>query len=146
MFDRLKSVGHFEVTNEELMECRNIFSAVSVNEDKTLGTIANVFEKHGYLLCPHSAVGFAAAEAYLVKYPNQRVVTLATAHIGKFTEHILANIQYGTNKEKSERFRTAVVNSVPEKLRLLEKSETRRIDIDNSVEDIKEFLIKHVVH
>lgn len=146
MFDRLKSVGQFEVTNDELVECRNIFSAVSVNEDKTLKTIANVFDKHGYLLCPHSAVGFAAAEAYLARYPNQRVVTLATAHIGKFTEHILANIHLGTNKENNERFRTAVVNSVPERLRLLEKSETRRIDIDNSVEAVKEFLINHVVH
>ena len=138
-FNQLKTSGEFAVTQDELATCQEIFSAIAVDESHTLQTIKDVFQKHTYLLCPHSAVGYAAAQEYLQSNPGTNVVTLATAHIGKFTEHILSNLGDSENE-----FRDAVINSVPEKLRELEKAETRRHDICNSVEEVKKFLRTHI--
>jgi threonine synthase len=142
----LKSQGFFEVSQDELSECRKVFSAVAVDESETLVTIQDVFAKHGYLLCPHSAVGYAAAVKYAKTHPGSLVTALATAHIGKFTENILSNINtvHGDEKENMEKLREAVVKSVPEKLRKLEKAETRRYDIANCVDAVKEYLRIHV--
>jgi threonine synthase len=145
-FMNLKSQGFFEVSQDELSECRKVFSAVAVDESETLVTIQDVFAKHGYLLCPHSAVGYAAAVKYAKTHPGSLVTALATAHIGKFTENILSNINmvHGDEIENMEKLREAVVKSVPEKLRKLENAETRRYDIANSVDAVKEYLRIHV--
>lgn len=142
-FNQLRNTGKFEVTQEQLEDCRKIFSAVSVDETHTLATIQNVYARHNYLLCPHSAVGYAAAVEYRKTHPGEVVTALATAHIGKFTENIFANL-HGAESDSS--FREAVQKAVPEKLRKLEHAETRRHDIENSVEAIKEFLRSHIVN
>jgi threonine synthase len=141
-FNQLKSSGEFAVTESELHACKSVFSAIAVSESETLKTISDVFAKHQYLLCPHSAVGYGAALEYLRHHPEDNVITLATAHIGKFTENILSNL---SNKENDGgKFRDAVANSVPEKLKKLEKSETRRFDIANSVDAVKDYLRNHI--
>jgi threonine synthase len=142
-FNQLRNSGEFSVTGDEVNECRQIFSAIAVDESHTLQTIQNVYVKHNYLLCPHSAVGYAAAEDYLRSNPGANVVTLATAHIGKFTEHIIQNLK-DSEKENIAKFREAVIASVPEKLKRLEKADTRRHDIANSVDAVKNFLRTHV--
>jgi threonine synthase len=53
----------------------------------TLATIREVYEKHGYLLDPHSAVGVHVARHYLK--PAEPMICLATAHPAKFGQAIL---------------------------------------------------------
>lgn len=64
-----------------------------VTEDATRATIKDVYQKTGYLLDPHSAVGFAAARAAVLEEPGASgpdawshlpFVVLATAHPAKF--------------------------------------------------------------
>ena len=43
-----------------------------------------VFNEHGYILDPHTAVGWLALEEILSEEPNAHGVVLATAHPAKF--------------------------------------------------------------
>jgi threonine synthase len=139
-FNQLRSDSFFTVTEEQLETARTHFSSFAVNETDTIGTIARCFSQHNYLLCPHSAVGFAAGLLYLasLQSDSEAVVTLATAHIGKFTENILHSIS-SENRECPE-LAQAVERAIPEKLRQLSTAPTRRIEIANSVEAVKEYL------
>jgi threonine synthase len=57
-----------------------------VSDPETLACIRKVHETHGYVLDPHSAVGFHALEEELESRHNTVGVLLATAHPAKFAE------------------------------------------------------------
>lgn len=57
-----------------------------VSDSETGDCIRRVFEETGYVLDPHSAVGFAALERELEARPDTTGVLLATAHPAKFAE------------------------------------------------------------
>lgn len=59
--------------------------AVSVDAEATLGTIRDVYERTGYLVDPHTAVGLRAARTLGLPREGPTVV-LATAHPAKFPE------------------------------------------------------------
>lgn len=65
-------------------------SAYSISDATTSETIARVYRQHGYLLDPHAAVGYAAAELYLQKHPADTAIVLETAHPVKFPEVVAA--------------------------------------------------------
>ena len=144
-FDDLKTKKSFAVTPEELRTAQSHFVSYAVTEDETLETISSVHRTcDGYLLCPHSAVGFAAAVRYASAHPDATVVTLATAHIGKFTEQILTNLQQSSSAPAQ--FIKAVKESVPDRLRQLESATTRRVDIANDAEAVKTYIRECVYH
>jgi len=61
--------------------------AGSVHTDEaTRGAIAEVFQRCGRVLDPHSAVGYLASRTVLRERPNARAVFLSTAHPAKFAE------------------------------------------------------------
>ena len=61
-------------------------SAVRVDAQETLDTIAEAHARHGYLLDPHTAVGVAAARR--ITDASSRPICLATAHPAKFPETV----------------------------------------------------------
>jgi threonine synthase len=66
-----------------------LWSAVRVDDDApggVLETIAQVYETHGMLLDPHSAVGLSAARS--VSSNGSPMVCLATAHPAKFPDAV----------------------------------------------------------
>ncbi len=67
---------------------RGDLSAASFTDDDTRSAIRSVFEKHGYVLDPHSAVGYLALQRELQRDPDAVGVVLATAHPAKFAETI----------------------------------------------------------
>jgi threonine synthase len=60
-----------------------------VTEEETRATIRGVYRRTGYILDPHAAVGFAAAER-----TAGRVVVLATAHPAKFADAICEELGF----------------------------------------------------
>ncbi|NLB56009.1 MAG: threonine synthase [Lentisphaerae bacterium] len=64
----------------------SLFAAESADTEETLSTIKHCYEKHNYLLDPHTAVGVNAA----VKNPDPQCPTicLATAHPAKFDDAV----------------------------------------------------------
>jgi threonine synthase len=62
------------------------FSGTRITDVETLAVMRDVYEKHGLLVDPHTAVGIGAAER--LRRPGEIVVTLATAHPAKFPDAV----------------------------------------------------------
>ena len=63
-------------------------SGFSYGDDETREAMREVYEKYGYVIDPHGAVGYLAAEAWLADHPEDTTVILETAHPSKFPETI----------------------------------------------------------
>lgn len=63
-------------------------SGYASNDIRTRKAIRQVYEKYGYVIDPHGAVGYLAAEAWLAGHPEDITVILETAHPAKFPETI----------------------------------------------------------
>lgn len=63
-------------------------SAVTVDDVSTLEAMRRVRDASGYILCPHTAVGWKAAEDLLRQSPGalDRVIVFGTAHPAKFPD------------------------------------------------------------
>jgi threonine synthase len=85
-FERMKAHWSWE-------EMRGIIRGVSVSDDDTRRTIAEVHEKWGYFLDPHGAVGWRAVDILAAKDAafsalSRPLAVLATAHPAKFAETV----------------------------------------------------------
>jgi threonine synthase len=70
---------------DDLDALRRDVTGVSVNDDDTRACIASVYRRTGYVLDPHTSVGFLAHSALPAPADTPSVV-LATAHPAKFPE------------------------------------------------------------
>jgi threonine synthase len=85
LMDELK-VGGFHVSQGAMQVLREHYDSGRVSEDETLAMISHANRHMGELLCPHSAIGVAVAEAQ--GDPNVPMITLATAHPAKFPDAV----------------------------------------------------------
>jgi threonine synthase len=92
-------------------------------------TIKKVYEKYGYILDPHGAVGFRSAELYLNKEnsSDNLVVVLETAHASKFNDVL---------KEK-----TGLEANEPESFKFYDGRQKQSIKFPYSFQNLKEFLL-----
>ncbi len=118
--------GRLDLTAERSQVAAD-FASRSVSEQQTLETIGQVFRDHGYLLDPHSAVGYRAALE--LKTDERPVICLATAHPAKFGEAV----KQATGREVD----------LPPKLRELENMESRCTLMDPDIDQIKSFIQEH---
>ncbi len=79
--EQLRSEKRFRIDEETFARVRETFSADSVDDATCFETIRNVLEKHDYLLDPHTAVAYKAAENLRGDKP---VLIASTAHWAKF--------------------------------------------------------------
>ncbi|MEL6676727.1 MAG: threonine synthase [Bacteroidota bacterium] len=75
----------FEGVHEKMADA---ISGYAYGDQQTRETISRIMKEHTYLLDPHAAVGYLAAENYLTKNPNHQVMVLGTAHPAKFLETV----------------------------------------------------------
>ncbi|WP_101067421.1 threonine synthase [Roseovarius salinarum] len=80
--------GGFSLSQGALESLRETYDSGRCDEDETRATIRRVLGESGELLCPHSAVGVAVADAH--RRPGTPMVTLATAHPAKFPDAVEA--------------------------------------------------------
>ena len=77
------------VSPQQWQQVRSIFDSASVDDDTTCRVMAEVWQRHGRLLDPHTAVGLQAARVCRDRSAVP-IVTLATAHPAKFSEAVTA--------------------------------------------------------
>ena len=114
------------LTGPPLAKAREDFLSARVDEATTLATIKEFHEEHGYVLCPHTAVGVAAAKQ--LGLLNSATVCLATAHHAKFvnaTKHLVD-----------------LDEDIPTQLRDLEYLPTRCVELPTSTFYVKTFIIQ----
>jgi threonine synthase len=115
-----------EIFGRDYLNLKEKMEAVSVSDEKTAETMREVYEKYGYVLDPHGAVGFYALRRYLENAPGKKGFFLETAHPVKFdsVEKIL-----GTSGE------------TPASVRELFSKPTQRVEIEANYENLREILL-----
>jgi threonine synthase len=118
-----------EIFENDYLRLKDKMEAVGVSDELTANTMREVYEKYGYVLDPHGAVGFYALEKYLRENPQQKGFFLETAHPVKFdsVEKIV-----GTFGE------------TPEAVRDLFQRPKQSVEMKVNYEDLKEILLKKI--
>lgn len=109
---------------------RKKITGFSYSDEQTRETIREVYNQEGYLLCPHTAVGYRAAREFQPsssEHGNSQLITLATAHPVKFRDVI----EPETGREIE----------IPEKLAAWLKREKQSISVGNGFDEFKAFLM-----
>ena len=129
LMDDLCSQGVFHLSQGEVGQLRDLFSAHSAGEDVTEMTIRGVYQETGMVVDPHTAVGIAASqqETGLGAAP---MVILSTAHPAKFPDAVKRAI----GKEPEQ----------PERLLLKLGSEERCTMLPADFDTVADFIVGHV--
>ena len=69
-----------------LVELREVISAVTISEEKTVAGIREVYDKYGYMIDPHTAVGYQGLKQVRGSDSSYYKVVISTAHPVKFKE------------------------------------------------------------
>eukprot|EP00756_Hemistasia_phaeocysticola_P039541 Hpha_TRINITY_DN16820_c6_g5::TRINITY_DN16820_c6_g5_i1::g.151477::m.151477/K01733/thrC; threonine synthase len=132
----LNTKGGFAVSKDELDSARKIFTAHSVSEEETKGTILEVFQKTGgqEVVCPHTAVGICVALRHIRSgaAEGRPVVALATAHWGKFVDFLRPAMQ--------DKALHSAMEKMPTQLASLSGLPLRRTIVPNSPDSIRDIL------
>jgi threonine synthase len=88
-----------EIFDRDVSRLKEVLTAVTVSDTQTQESMKEVFEKTGYVLDPHGAVGFRALADSLSSQPSERGIFLETAHPVKFdsVEAIIGNYEVGSD-------------------------------------------------
>ncbi len=118
-----------EMFDRDYLNLKETMKAVSVSDEATAATMREVYEKYGYILDPHGAVGFYALREYLEKNPSEKGFFLETAHPVKFdsVEKILE---------------TSI--EMPEAVKELFSRPKHSIEIEANYEHLREILLKKI--
>lgn len=118
-----------EIFGQNYLSLKENLTAVSVSDEKTAKTMRDVFEKYGYILDPHGAVGFYALENYLADNPGAKGFFLETAHPIKF--------------ESVEKI-VGTYGDTPESVKHLFSRPKHKIEIRADYEELKEILLDRI--
>jgi threonine synthase len=116
-----------ELFNHQFKAISNTISGYSINDEKTLETIKEVYHQNEYILDPHSAVAFASLTEYLKENPDKKGFILGTAHPIKFPDTV----------EKA--INTKI--EMPESLESLMNQKKKTVEISVDFEELKRFLL-----
>ena len=105
-----------------------VFAGYRCNDEQTLATMKDVYQKSAMLIDPHTAVGLSAARQSVgVNYPKgQSIITLATAHPAKFPDAV--------------RRATGQTPQLPEHLADLMSRPERIVSLPNNLKAVQAFV------
>jgi threonine synthase len=91
-FQRILKLCNADTTLVGAASVAEQISAYSISDPTTRQTIREIYDRYGYTLDPHTAVGVAALTRYLSDNPAIKApaVVAATAHPAKFSETVKA--------------------------------------------------------
>ncbi len=143
----LNKIGKFSVTKEELDKITNDFYGNYADDKETIGVIKKIFDDYNYLMDPHTAVGYAVYEKYVVDTNDStHTVIMSTAHPFKFPSPIAKALNVNETSD-SYIVLDEIVNIAnirfPEKLTEVRNSDfifTETIEKDNISEYVKNYI------
>ncbi len=124
------SSGSMTLSESALAKARELFCSHRLADEDMVRVIAEVFDKTGYLLDPHTAIGVEAAR---VKRKNQEtpVVCLATAHPAKFPDAVK---RAGQTKDPA----------LPAHMADLFELEERYVVLENAINAVQQYVAGHL--
>lgn len=89
----LKQSGRYTVPDSIRAQISEVFSGYYLSEDETAATIRETYEKNGYLIDTHTAVGVGCARKYIAETGDTvRTVVASTASPYKFAADVAASL------------------------------------------------------
>ena len=143
----LNTTGELSISKEELESINKNFYGEFADDDLTVSAIKNVFDSYGYLMDPHTAVGFAVYDKYVAETNDTtHSVIMSTAHPFKFPEPVAKALNVDNSKDPYsilDEVSTIANISFPEKLSEVRKSEIRFSDVIEK-EEIGNYIKKYI--
>jgi threonine synthase len=143
----LNTTGELSISKEELESINKNFYGEFADDDLTVSAIKNVFDSYGYLMDPHTAVGFAVYDKYVAETNDTtHSVIMSTAHPFKFPEPVAKALNVDNSKDPYtilDEVSTITNVSFPEKLSEVRKSEIRFSDVIEK-EEIGNYIKKYI--
>lgn len=107
---------------------KHLVKGYHTSDEKTKEIIKEVYEKYGYIMCPHTAVGYDGLQQYRKENPGQYCgIILSTAHYAKFLPTVEATLD-----KKVE---------IPARLEALLDKEKVAISLNSDFEGFKNYLL-----
>jgi threonine synthase len=121
-----------DLFDNQYEQLSTLIKGYAFTDDETRASLKEIYEKRGYLLDPHGAVGLLGIKRYM-KESKQEVsgIFLETAHPGKFKD-VVDNI---IGKEMT----------LPPKLQAFMKGNKYSIKMSNRFDDLKALLVNELV-
>ena len=116
-----------ELFNHDLDRVREAIAGTWFDDTLTRATIKEVFDRTGYTLDPHGAVGYLGTKQYL-KENDATGIFLETAHPAKFLDVVEDSIG-----QKIE---------IPERLQVYLNKEKNALMMENNFDEFKSYLLK----
>ena len=91
---QLKEKGSYQIDGELLNSMKERFYAACASDQDAKKTIGSVYRRYGYLMDPHTSIGWYAAEQYKKEHPEDQreIVVLSTASPYKFPGTVLESL------------------------------------------------------
>jgi len=83
-----REAGPFQLDPQLMARLKSLFGSGRMDDAQTLSVMKKAYQRHDYILDPHTAVGVGVAEEYRKKNPGSVIVSLATAHPAKFPDAV----------------------------------------------------------
>lgn len=107
---------------------KNSLSSYRISEEETTSTITRVYQANNYLLDPHGAVAYVAAEKFIATHQHAKAIILETAHPVKFPEVV----------EKA----TGHAVAIPSSVKFLFEKEKVAIPMEANFEAFKKWMLR----
>ena len=138
----LNETGRYEVSEQILKKLHETFSCGFADDETTLCSIGNLYEKEGYLMDTHTGVAYSVANAHIDE--EVPMVVLSTASPYKFPQAVAAALGIADNETDEfvliDRIREKTGIPVPKNLAAL-KDKKVRFDTVIEKEDMLSFVI-----
>ncbi len=123
--------GYITFSEDEQRKTKLDFLSASINQTETINTIKEVYDKTGYIVDPHTAVGICAVKKLKSNLADTPVICLATAHPAKFPDAVKKAI--GKDPER------------PKALKDLDKKEQRLKILPADISKVKDYISKNAL-
>lgn len=143
LMEHLSQEGSYTITDKLLSRLQELFYAGYSNDSDCQKAIKEVFDSCGYVMDPHTAIGYKVMKEYKAQDPDHVCVLLSTASPYKFSaqvyEAITGSIPETNEFELMESLSKKTNVPVPKNLSelkekpVLHKSETSKEDMKNYV-------------
>jgi threonine synthase len=122
-----RSTGRFNVGRTQMERAERLFTSERLDDEGILATIADIYQRTGHVIDPHTAVGVNAAMKTRVA-TGVPVVSLACAHPAKFPDAV----------ERATGFRPALPPRLADLLDRKERSQTLPAELEALKSHIKQ--------
>lgn len=119
-----------DLYQQNLSAMRKDIAAYSFTDAQTLAAMQEAYSLYGYIMCPHTAVGYLGIQQYFKEHPNPNAtgIFLGTAHPVKFLDIVEPALQ--------------VTVPVPENLQQLMQQPKQAVAMSTNYEDLRLFLLQ----